>query len=82
MSVFSKCFCHPFSKVGNNTGKLLYLGSSKKLSFCVAKVSMRWQSALQNMSHKISCQMKSLQMFIAWLGSGWQRLDLASYRKS
>lgn len=53
--------------------------SSKKQSFCVAKGSMRWLSALQNIFHKIINQMKSLQMCIAWLGSGWQKLDLASY---
>lgn len=40
---------------------------------------MRWLSALQNTYPKIVTQIKKVRMYIAWLESGWQKLDLASY---
>ena len=52
--------------------------SLKKQSFCVAKDSMRWLSALQSTYLKRTSLMKSLRLCFAWSGSGWQKLDLAS----
>ena len=40
---------------------------------------MRWLLALQNTYPKIVTQMKKVQMYIAWLESGLQKQDLASY---
>ena len=52
--------------------------SLKRPSFWEHKVGRIWLSILQNILRKRINQMKNHQMYIVWLGSGLQKLDLAS----